>query len=209
MEKKKALLLDIEEVLCFGGYLQAVNEFLHTNYVIDDFTDYYIDPVAIPKERFNEFNEFIKARNMLANPQVLPDAIETIRELCEWYEVCPCTDCVNPFDKENSARNFGDKYKLLMDLLPFIDPKNYIFTGNKSLFNAYAQIDDRLDKMDNDVELKILFPSYHNKNLTDEELKVMGAVRAGYEWRTGWREVKKILIPRKTIYIPNGINKGL
>lgn len=209
MEKKKRLLLDVEEVICFGGYLKAVNDFLHTNYVIDDFTDYYIDPVAIPEDRFDEFNEFIKDRNMLANPEILPDAIETIRELCEWYEVCPCTDCVNPFNKENSGRNFADKYILLRKLLPFIEPENYILTGNKSLFNAYAQIDDRLEKMDNDVEVKILFPSYHNKNITDEQLSAMGAVRAGFDWRTGWKEVKKILIPRKTIYIPDEIDKVL
>ena len=34
---KKKILLDIDEVFCFSGYLELVNEFLNTNYTIDDF----------------------------------------------------------------------------------------------------------------------------------------------------------------------------
>lgn len=194
-EKKRSLLLDVEEVIFFGGFLQAVNDFLHTSFVIDDFKDYYIDSVAIPADRFNEFNQFVRERNMFANPQMLPYAIEVTKLLCEYYEVYLCTDSINPFDVEGSARNFVDKFKALQNILPFIDAKHYIFTSDKSLFKAYAQIDDRLDKMDNDVEVKILFPSYHNKEVTDDELNNMGARRAGYDWREGWKEVGKILIP--------------
>lgn len=195
MEEKKSLLLDVEEVVFFGGFLQAVNDFLHTNYVIDDFKDYYIDEVAIPKERFKEFNAFVRERNMFENPQMLPYAVETIKLLCDYYEVFLCTDSINPFDVDGSARNFVDKFKALQRILPFIDPSHYIFTSNKSLFNADVQIDDRLSKMDNAVKLKILFPSYHNGDESDEKLKVIGAVRAGYDWRNGWVEVGKILIP--------------
>ncbi len=46
MKKKKILLLDIDEVFCFAGFLNAVNDFLGTHYVIDDFSDYYIDNVV-------------------------------------------------------------------------------------------------------------------------------------------------------------------
>ncbi|MDE6292531.1 MAG: hypothetical protein K2L98_02490 [Bacilli bacterium] len=194
-EKKKSLLLDVEEVIFFGGFLQAVNDFLQTNFVIDDFKDYYIDSVAIPEDRFGEFNQFVRERNMFANPQILPYAIEMTKLLCEYYEVFLCTDSINPFDVDGSARNFIDKFKALRDILPFIKPDHYIFTSDKSLFNAYAQVDDRLEKMDNDVEVKILFPSYHNKEVTEEQLKNIGAIRAGDDWREGWKEVGKILIP--------------
>ena len=33
---KKTILLDVDEVICFGGFLDAANEFLNTSYVIDD-----------------------------------------------------------------------------------------------------------------------------------------------------------------------------
>lgn len=193
--KKKSLLLDVEEVIFFGGFLQAVNDFLGTHYVIDDFKDYYIDAVAIPKERMNEFNAFVRERNMFENPQMLPYAVETIKLLCDYYDIYLCTDSINPFDVDGSARNFVDKFKALQRILPFIDPRQYIFTSNKSLFNADVQIDDRLSKMENAVDLKILFPSYHNGDVSDKELKVLGAVRAGFDWKDGWINVGKMLIP--------------
>ena len=207
MEKKKSLLLDVEEVIFFGGFLQAVYDFLHTNYVIDDFKDYYIDAVAIPENRFEEFNKFVRGRNMFENPQMLPYAIETIEILCEYYEVFLCTDSINPFDIDGSSRNFIDKFKALQRILPFIDPTHYIFTSNKSLFNADVQVDDRLAKMDNDVKLKILFSSYHNMEIPEEEIKRAGAIRAGKSWRDAWIDTGRMLIPNydkvaKKILIP-------
>ena len=55
---RKKILLDVDEVICFSGFLDAVNEFLGTSYLIDDFTDYYIDEVAIPKDQFEDFKRF-------------------------------------------------------------------------------------------------------------------------------------------------------
>ncbi len=41
--------------------------FLETYYEIDDFTDYDIDKVAIPKEKFDEFNSFICKRKIFTS----------------------------------------------------------------------------------------------------------------------------------------------
>lgn len=194
MKKKKILLLDIDEVFCFSGFLEAVNAFLGTSYVIDDFTEYYIDEVAIPKERFAEFNQFLKGRNLYENAFVLPEAIETIRALNEEYDIYICSSCINPFDIEGSGKLFYDKYNLLFEKLPFIDPGHYIFTSAKHMIRADVQIDDRLSNLDENIETRILFTSYHNKDIKSEELKEKGVIRAGYDWRNGWREVKKILL---------------
>lgn len=197
--KKKVLLLDIDEVFCFSGFLEAVNEYLNTNYVIDDFTSYYIDEAAIPKERMPDFNEFIKGRNLYANPFILPGAIESIKLLSEEYDIYVCSSCVNPFDIEGSGKIFADKYNMLLKYLPFIDPSHFIFTGAKHMFKADVQIDDRLSNLDNDITTKILFPSYHNKNITPEELESRGAIRAGYDWREGWSNVLSILLKKEDV----------
>ena len=110
---KKKLLLDIDEVVCFCGILQAVNDFMGTNYVIDDFTDYYIDEVAIPKEYFNDFNEFLSHRNLYEVPDLLPKAIETLQRLNEHFDIYVCSSCLNPLDLENSGRIFQDKFNFL------------------------------------------------------------------------------------------------
>ena len=75
---KKKILLDIDEVFCFSGYLELVNEFLNTNYTIDDFTEYYIDEVAIPEDRKQEFYQFISTKDQYENPVLLPGTLESI-----------------------------------------------------------------------------------------------------------------------------------
>ncbi len=203
---KKTLLLDVDEVICFGGFLEAVNEFLGTKYVIDDFTNYYIDEAAIPKERMDEFNEFIRHRDMYKNPHILPNAIEVIKKLSEKYDIYILSSCVNPFDIEGSGNLFMVKYNFLRKLLPFISPKNFILTSAKHLFKADVQIDDVIANFSDDVDLKILFTSYHNKNITEEELKKAGVIRAGNDWREGWDAVAKILLPD---YVKENSNPNL
>lgn len=194
MNDKLNILLDVDEVICFTGFLQAVNSFLGTNYVIDDFKDYYIDASAIPKERFSEYINFVNKRNLYENADILPNAIETLTILNDLYNIYICSSCINPFDIEGSGRLFKDKYDFLRRTLPFIKPEHFIFTNSKHLFKADIQIDDRISNLDNDVPTKILFPSYHNMDIKDEELKEKGILRAGYNWRDGWKEVSKILI---------------
>lgn len=62
------------------------------------------------------------------------------------------------------------------------------------MVKADIQIDDYLPNFDNDTKLKILFPSYHNKNIDDKILKEKNIIRAGYDWKTGWQEISKLLL---------------
>lgn len=105
--------------------------------------------------------------------------------------------CINPFDINGSGRLFKDKYDFLRETLPFIKPEHFIFTSAKHLFRADIQIDDRLSNLDNNIETRILFPSYHNKSISDEQLKEKGILRAGFNWQNGWEEVENILLPEK------------
>lgn len=194
---KKVLLLDVDEVICFTGFLPLINEFLGTHYVIDDFNAYYIDAQVIPKERFAEFNEFISKKNMYDFAALLPNAIETIKDLNEIYDIHICSSCINPLDVENSGKLFLDKYNFLVKTLPFLKPENFIFTGKKHLFKADIQIDDRIQNLVGDVKTRILFPSYHNKDISDEELIEKGIIRAGLSWQEGWQEIRKILLDEK------------
>ena len=65
------------------------------------------------------------------------------------------------------------------------------------MVKADIQIDDCLSNFDNDVNLKILFPSYHNKTIDEKLLKEKNIIRAGYNWKTGWQEVSKILLEKE------------
>ncbi len=194
MRNLKDLLLDIDGVYCFPNFLDAINDFLGSDYVIDDFSDYYMDREAIPKERFNEFNNFLNNRNLYQNAQVLPYAKEVLKDLNLICNIYVCSSCINPFDITRSGKLFADKYNFLMSSMPFIKPEHFIFTNAKHLFRADIQIDDRLSNLNESIETKILFPSYHNKLIQDNELIKKGILRAGYDWKTGWLELAKILL---------------
>ena len=84
---KKDILVDVDECIVFSGFVEAVNDFMGTNYVIDDFTEYYIDYAAIPKDKMNEFNEFLNQRNLYEYAEILPNAVESIKKLNEIYNV--------------------------------------------------------------------------------------------------------------------------
>ena len=192
---KKIILLDVDEVICFSGFLEVSNEFMGTNFDIDYFTDYYIDEVLVPKERFDEFNKFLLGKNLYENAKLLPNGVRVIEKLNKYYDIYPCTSCINPFDLNGSGKLFNDKYDFLLKTIPFIRPQNFIFTDTKNLFKADIQIDDRIQKLESsDVKIKILFPSYHNKSISDEELKEKNIIRAGYDWREGWNNIEKILL---------------
>lgn len=191
---KKKLLLDVDEVICSSGFLSAVNDFLGTNYEIDDFSDYYIDKEAIPKKQIEKFKDFVNNRNLYENTYILPGAIEIIKKLNEVYDIYICSACVNDLNVEGSGKIFMDKYNFLIKNFSFLNPEHFIFTNTKNLFKADIQIDDRLSNFDNEIKTKILFPSYHNKNISDEELKQKGVIRAGYDWKNGWNEIEKILL---------------
>lgn len=205
IERKKIVLLDVDEVICFSGFLPLVNSFLGTNYTIDECTNYYIDEEFIPKERMDEFNEFIKGKNMYENAHILPGAVEAIKRLNDYYDIYFLSSCINPFDKKNSGYLFLYKFKFLIENFPFIDPNKYIFTSSKDIIKGDVKVDDCLSNLKNNIKTKILFPSYHNKNIPCEELGKLGVVRAGYDWRLGWQELEEILMSdyhKKRIYKP-------
>ena len=195
--EKKNILLDVDDVICFAGFLDYANEFMDTNYEIDDIKTYFIDDTIIPQNKIKEYNKFLNSKNIYENAHILPNAIESIKKLSEYYNIIICSACINPYDVENSGKYFKDKYDFLIKTLPFLKPENFIFTNTKNIIKADIQIDDRVSNLVNDIPIKILFPSYHNKEIADEYLSSKNIIRAGKDWRTGWQNVLNILIKEK------------
>ena len=195
--EKKNVLLDVDDVICFAGFLDYANEFMNTNYEIEDIKTYYIDDTIIPQNKIKEYNKFLNSKNIYENAHILPNAIESIKKLSEYYNIIICSACINPYDVENSGKYFKDKYDFLIKTLPFLKPESFIFTNTKNIIKADIQIDDRVSNLVNDIPIKILFPSYHNKEIADEYLSSKNIIRAGKDWRTGWQNVLDILIKKE------------
>ena len=80
-------------------------------------------------------------------------------------------------------------------------------TGTKNIFKADVQVDDLVKNFDPEIPGKFLFPSYHNREVTDEELKLKGIVRAGYDWREGWEVLEQQLIDYAKEHKPNTLKR--
>lgn len=187
--KKRSILIDLDYVICYPGFLAIMNRFLGTNYTEDDFTEYIVDDVIGDDNKKQEFYEYYLTQDGYKEAIFIEGAKEILEKLNEVYDIYLCTACVMFGVERKSAKLFKDKFEFLMRELPFIDPEKIIFTNSKNIFIADVQIDDRLPNLQGKVCLKLLFDAYHNRNITDEELEKQNVVRV-----KNWKDIEQILL---------------
>ena len=185
----RTLLVDIDEVLCQSTFLDEINKFLGTSYELDYFTEYYIDDILGSDENKEKFYKTIKNKDLYKNARIYDGAYEALKELSKEYEIYICSACVMFCMPRESGIYFKHKYDFLIKNFPFLNPDNFIFTGAKNIFKADVQIDDRLKNLRGEIGTKLLFTAYHNKTISDEELKENKIIRVN-----NWQEIKNLLL---------------
>lgn len=184
----KKLIVDMDDVLCEKGFIKMVNEFLGTNYKQEDANSYFINDL-IPDERFEEWIDFFKKRNVYDYEDLTKDVQDVMQKLNEKYELYIVTAFVFRDAPELSGPHLKDKFEYLYKNFPFIKPRQYIFINNKDLIEADIRIDDSVLKLNGKADIKLLYTAYHNLKISDEELKSKGIKRVN-----NWREIEKILL---------------
>lgn len=185
----KRIVIDLDDVICGGGFLNLVNQFLGTNYTEEDTKGYYIQDL-VPKQKMEEWNQYFKTHDMYNYVNIKEGAKEVIQKLNTAYEVCILSAYVLREHQENSGEHLKNKYNWLYENLPFLDPKKYIFTTNKAIIQCDIRIDDKISNLEGKAETKLLFSSYHNQQYKEEELQKLGITRVN-----SWKEIEKILLP--------------
>lgn len=181
-------MIDMDDVICKGGFLAIVNEFLGTSYKEDDIKTYYIQDI-IPKARYEEWQTFFENKNVYDYSKLLPNVYEVLKALSKKYELYIVTKYIFRENKEKSGNHLKNKFNYLIKVLPFIKPEQYIFTSRKDIINCEIKIDDKLINLEGNAEKKLLFTAYHNKNIKDEELKEKNVIRVN-----SWKEIEDILM---------------
>lgn len=184
----KNIMIDMDDVICTEGFIKLVNKFLNTNYNTEDANSYYVQDL-IPEEKREDWIKFFANNNVYNEAILMPDAYEVIKKLNEKYEIYISTAYIFRDEEKNSGDLLKNKFNYLYENLPFINPNRYIFINNKNLLNCDIIIDDKISNLNGDVETKILFQAYHNKNIKIEELEDKKIIFA-----RSWKDIEKILL---------------
>lgn len=188
----KKIMIDIDDVISdHTGYLGLVNEFLNTDYKIDDVQGYYIQDL-VPEEKKDDFIKFFVQKNIYDYSHIMPNCIEVIQQLNEQYDVYICSAYVFRDNLAYSADALKYKFEYLIKYFPFIDPNNFMFLTKKELLNCEIKIDDKIDNLRN-AEVKLLFDAYHNRLLSNEELERNQVIRVH-----NWLEIAQYLLLNST-----------
>jgi len=185
----KTIMIDMDDVICEGGFIYHLNKFLGTDYKEDDMKDYYMQEM-IPKDKIAGWNEYICKQNLYAEGNHLVEgSLEAIEALSKKYEVYIVTAFVFRETPEKSTQHLYNKFKYLCEIMPFLHPSRFIFCDQKHLIKCDIKIDDKLSNILENAETKLLFDAYHNRGITDEELNKLGVRRV-----CTWREICALLL---------------
>ena len=184
----KKIALDLDDVICNGGFMHLINEFLNSNYTENDVKGYYMQEL-IPKEKEQAWRKYFVNHNLYDYAVFLDGAYDVIKKLNEKYDLYIISAYISRDMPEASAPMLSNKFNWLSKNLPFIDPSKYIFASKKDVFECDIRIDDKLSNLKGNADLKLLFDSYHNRQYSKEELDNMGVVRVN-----GWSDIEKLLL---------------
>ncbi len=179
------LMIDMDDVIVQGHFLDIYNEYLVNNYTEKDFNGYYMQDI-VPDLR--AFFDWCKGKQIYDYGYIAPHAKEVMAELVKKYDVYIGTSYIYRDIPNECGYILGQKHEFLLKEFPFITPDKYIFLSNKALLQTGIKIDDRIDNLVN-ARRKILFTAYHNENISDEELKKKGIERAN-----SWLDIKRMLL---------------
>lgn len=182
----KTLMIDMDNVITDGIFLELINEFLNSNYKLSDLKNYYLQELIEDKKE--EFWNYVKDRNFYEGAILFDGCFEVLEKLNNKYDLYITTaylwnDCI-----DLSGYNLCNKYYFLKEMLPFIKPEKYIFTTNKRIIKFDIRIDDKLENVI-DAEVSLLFNAWHNRELDNKYLKENNIIRVN-----NWYDIEKILM---------------
>lgn len=181
----KTIMVDMDNVITDGIFNDFLEEFLGEKIDINSSKVYYRQELI--KGREDEFKQIYQYRNLYENAPLLDGCYEVLEKLNNKYDIYIVTSYIWEKDIISAEENLKNKFQYLQQKLPFINSSKYIFTQNKKIMNFDIRIDDRLSGLENS-NIKLLFDSWSNTTITNEELKKNNIIRV-----KDWYDVENVL----------------
>ena len=183
------ILIDVDDVVCENHFVPVVNEYLGKNYKEEDFGNVKIELELFPDtDSRYKFYDYYVSVDSYDGIELKPGAGEVLEKLIKNNRVILVTSGCHYENSLAMGRQFGDKWRFLLNKLPFFPPQNIIFANQKDLIKGDIIVEDRVENMKGEYEKKILFTAFHNKNITDEELSQKNIIRVD-----DWHQLYKAL----------------
>lgn len=182
----KTIMVDMDNVITDGVFKDYIEDFYGKKINLDEIKTYtYVQDVT--QENKNEFWEYVKEKNFYYNAPLLDGCYEVLEKLNKKFDLYILTSYLWNETIDLSGDNLKNKYHYLKESLPFIGPEKYIFSTTKSLMNFDIRIDDRLSNLAG-ADTKLLFSAWHNRDISDDELKKENVIRVD-----NWFDILRIL----------------
>lgn len=188
---RKSIMVDMDDVLTYGNFSKMVDDYLGYRPDYENHKGYFIQDLLGDKK--DDFFSKFKDMNMYEDAVLLPDSYDVLKKLNENYDIYICTDYIWPEIVEYAGNNLRNKYNFLYEKLDFINPRNYIFVGDKSIVKCDIKIDDKINNIEGD-NMKLLFTAWHNENISESELDKQGIIRVN-----NWKEIEELLLNNEDI----------
>ena len=186
---KKILVIDIDDVLVDSYMFIMLNKFLGTNYKEEDFSNYYLEDAIKDPKKLDEYYKFIFTQDMYKDIPVKAGVQEVLPKLNEKYDLLLCNDFLIPNYEWQADKEFISKFNMLKEKFSYLNPKQFIFMRRKQLLHADIMIDDKQTNFGDYIGKKLMLTAYHNKNISDNELKTKNIERVN-----SWYDIAKILL---------------
>ena len=184
----QTIMVDMDEVMTLNNFTKILEDYLGYKIDRNNIKGYYLQDLLEDKK--DDFFSKFKDMNMYADAKLIDGCYDTLKKLSNQYKIYICTDYIWREIVEYAGNNLKNKYDFLYKELDFLDPRNFIFTADKTVVNCDIKIDDRIENLVG-AKTKLLFTAYHNKKLDEKFLSDQNIIRVN-----NWKEVEKILLEK-------------
>lgn len=171
------IAIDMDEVMAdsLSRHLQLYNDEFGTALCKEDLQGRPLH-LAVPDAHRRRIDEIALSDGFFWDLDVMPGCQEVVRELTKRYDVFIVTAAIE------FPNSFLPKHAWLHEHFPFVDIRNVVYCGDKSIVDADIMIDDRIRNLEQFEGMQILFSAPHNMN-EKRFLRV-----------NSWAEVREVLL---------------
>jgi 5'(3')-deoxyribonucleotidase len=127
-------------------------------------------------DRHERLEGYLRSEDFFEDLPVIADSQRVLRAMADRYEVYIATSAME------FPNSFGPKYRWLRRHFPFLDPRHFVFCGDKSILKADYLIDDQPRNLRAFAGRGILFTAPHNLNVS------------GFTRVDNWEQVEKLFM---------------